>query len=130
VGAPNAARIETPEGAYAFRSTRLSEMLKEIDAYVNGANVWVTFTRVSGLISKVEYFSNSARTIKILEASFTRGAGIGGVLLVTQIAKTYFNLDTSTDATITEAISRPALGTDDVIGTCDSPFSTTETTDP
>lgn len=126
MGAPNSKRIEVLEGNYTFTERRLNGIIAEIDMRLNGANVWVTFTRTGGLISKIEYFSNSARTIKVCEQNITRGAGVGSIQLVTGIQNIFYNSDTTEDSQVNETIGRPNLGTDDIIETCDSVFSTTE----
>jgi|AntRauTorckE5430_2_1112549.scaffolds.fasta_scaffold01224_13 hypothetical protein len=126
MGAPNASRIEILEGGFTFTHNRLSGVLSELDMRVSGSNCWTTFTRTGGLISKIEYFTNSARTIKVCEQNISRVTGVGNVSLVSEIQTLFFNQNTTEDSRVVSTLGRPNLGTDDVIVTCNGPFSTTE----
>lgn len=123
MGAPNASRIEVQEGAYTFTSRRLAFVLQEIDARLNCAEVYETITYTSDLISKVEVFSNLARSIKVIERTFTRTTGGDGVEYITGMVTIFFNADTTEDSRVTTTIIRDG---DDRITSCDNVFSTTE----
>lgn len=121
-------RVQSIEGKYTFTNRSLSGIIDEIDMRLNGADCWVTITRTSGLISKVEYFKDAAKTMKVCEQVITRATGVGGVKLVSNIQNIYYNSDTSEDSQVNASLSRPSLGTDDDITACSSVFSTTEDT--
>ena len=62
----------------------------------------------------------------MISKAFTRGAGVGGIQMITQIAATFYNEDATVDSTVITDVTRPNLGTDDIITECESPFFTTE----
>ncbi len=128
MGSKDISRLQVQEGAYTFTNIRMHFVLKEIDMRTSGANSWVTITRTSGLISKIEIFSDAARTKKVCEQQILRSTGVGGIEFITTITNIYYNDNGSEDSRVTETISRPNLGIDDVIETCDSPFTTSEST--
>jgi hypothetical protein len=128
MGANDIIRLQVQEGAYTFTNTRLHKVLKEIDMRTAGADVYVDITRTSGLISLIEVYSDAARTQKVCEQQVGRSAGVGGVEYVTTLTNIFYNANGTEDSRTTETISRPNLGTDDIIEACDSPFSTSEST--
>lgn len=125
MGAPDASRVQVQEGAYTFTETRLAFILKEIDARLNCAETYDTITYTSGLISKIEIFSNSARTIKVVERTYTRTTGTDGVGYITGMLTKFFNSDTSEDSRVTTTITRDS---ENKITSCDHVFSTSEET--
>lgn len=116
-------RVQTTEELTSLKSDDLSDTLKEIDARMEGSNVWTTITYTLGLISKIEYFSDAAKTIKTLKREFTRTVGSDNVDYITSVVTTFYNDGGSTDSTITNTISRSI---EDKIESCSSVFSTTE----
>lgn len=124
MGTPNASRIEVKEQAYTFVETRLAFILKEIDSRLNCAEVYHTVTYTSDLISKVEIFSNSLRTNKVMERTFSRTTGSDGVEYITGMITIFYNTDSSEDSRVTTTITRDV---NDRITECDNVFSTGET---
>ena len=125
MGQQNARRLGLREGGYTLISTDLAAALKEVDGRLSGANLWMTVTRSAGLISKVEYFSDAARTKRVIERVVARTAGGGGVMRVTGIVTKFFNDDGSEDSRVTDTVARSS----DLIVTDDGPFSTGEGTE-
>jgi len=116
-------RIQVSEQLTSMASDDLADSLKEIDARVMDSNSWNTITYDGdGLISKIEYFSDSAKTKKTIKRDFTRTTGTDGLKYITSISTTIYNDDGSTDSTITTTLTR----TSDKITSCSSVFSTTE----
>lgn len=134
MGQTDASRIEVQEGAYTFTRTHLDDLLRELDARITAADCWLTITRPvspdpnAGLITKTEYFADAARTKLVMERQFDRSPGLGGVRYISQITTIFYNENGTEDSRVTATISRPGLGTNDDLTTCDSPFSTTEST--
>ncbi len=126
MGAPNASRIEVRENRTTFIEPRLSGLLKELDARLNCANVYETITRTSGLISKIEIFSDIARTKLVVERDITRTTGSDGVDYITGMVTKFYNADTTEDSRVTTTITRDS---EDRITQCDNVFSTTEPQD-
>lgn len=126
MGAVNTHRIEVRETRTTFTEKRLSGVLDQIDARLNCANVWETITRTGGLISKIEVFSNAAKTIKVMERDITRTTGSDGVDYITGMVTKFFNSDTTEDSRVTTTITRDA---DDNITECANVFTTTELQD-
>jgi len=126
MGAPNASRIEIRESRLTFTSRRLSGILDEIDMRLNCAEVYETITRTSNLISKVEVFSDIARTKKVMQRDITRTTGTDGVDYITGMVTIFYNTDTSEDSRVTTTITRDG---DNRIISCDNVYSTTEPQD-
>jgi hypothetical protein len=124
MGQPNSTRIETPEGAYSFTETRLSELLREIDSRLNCAENYDTITRTGGLISKIEIFSDLAKTIKKIQRTYTRTTGTDGVDYITGFVTIFYNANGSEDSRVTTTITRVA----NLITSCNHVFSTSENT--
>jgi hypothetical protein len=116
-------RIQTTEELTSFESSDLSDTLKELDARIEGSNVWTTITYTLGLISKIEYFSDAAKTIKTLQREFTRTTGSDSIKYITTVVSTFYNDGGSVDSTITNVLTRSAANK---ITSCASVFSTTE----
>ena len=123
MGAPNANRIEIQEGPLTFTERRLSGIIREIDSRLNCSEVYETISYTSDLISKIEIFSNFARTIKVAERTFSRVTGSDGVEYISGMVTIYFNSDTTEDSRVTTTITRDG---DDRITSCDNVFSTSE----
>lgn len=121
--ATNAKRIQTLEGRYTFTDKRLSGIIAEIDRRLNCAEVYETITRTSDLISKVEVYSDLARTKKLIERTFSRTSGLNGVDYISGMTTIYFNSDGSEDSRVTTTITRDV---NNRITSCDSIFTTSE----
>lgn len=126
MGAPNADRIEIRENRYTFTERRLSGLIRELDGRLNCANVFETITRTNDLISKIEIFSDIARTKKVAERTITRVTGSDGVEYISAMLTIFYNSDGSEDSRVTTTITRDV---DDRITACDNVFSTTEPQD-
>lgn len=126
MGAPNADRIEIRENRYTFTERRLSGLIRELDGRLNCANVYETITRTSDLISKIEVFSDIARTKKIAERDITRVTGSDNVQYISSMLTRFYNSDGSEDSRVTTTITRDV---DDRITACDNVFSTTKPQD-
>lgn len=125
MGQQNARRLGLREGGYTLVSADLAAALKEVDGRTSGADLWMTVTRSAGLITKVEYFSDAARTTLVIERTVTRTVGGGGVPRITGIVTKFFNADGSEDSRVTDTVARSS----DLIVTDDGPFSTGEGTE-
>ena len=120
MGNPDLKRIQAQEGAYTFTNHNTAKMFKEIDARMNGANVFTTITRALGLISKIEYFSEIGRSNLRMELNIVyTGADM---TLFTWI---FYNDDATEDSRVVETTTRDINGD---VTACDSVFSTTEST--
>lgn len=126
MGSQNADRIEVRENRHTFTEWRLSGLIYELDKRINCADVYETITRTSDLISKIELFSDIARTKKIAERDITRTTGSDGVDYITGMVTKFYNKDTSEDSRVTTTITRDG---DDRITSCDNVFSTSEPQD-
>jgi FMN-dependent NADH-azoreductase len=115
-------RIQTSESQLSTISPDLLNTLKEIDERVMAANIWSTITYTLGLISRIDYYSDAAKTVQIMRRDFTRTVGSDQVNYITSILTTSYNSDGSTDSTITTALTR----TGDKVTSCASVFATTE----
>lgn len=124
MGQVNIDRIENIEERYTYISPTLDGVLKEIDTRTTGADCYLTITRVDGLITKMEYYADAARTIKRIERTFSRTAGSDNVLYITGIITIFYNDDGSEDSRVTSVLSRDV--DDDWIDGCDNVFSTGE----
>jgi hypothetical protein len=120
MGRPDLKRLEAAEGAYTFISNNLAKLLLEVDARMNGREVYTTIDRTSGLIDKIEYFGEVARINKMMELQITYTAGD-----FTTYTWIFYNLDGSEDSRVVETATRDING--DITG-CDSVFTTTEDT--
>ena len=122
----DAHQIAIQEGAYTYRSKRLSELLLEQDARTTGANSFSTFTRnVAGLITKVEYFTDVGRTLLDSECIYTYATGTDGVEYIATITAIFYEVDgTTEDGRVTKTMTRD-LTTNDILS-CNSPFTTAE----
>lgn len=125
MGQANSKRIGVREGGTSFVSPDLGTLIKELDGRLVGADLFMTITRSSGLISKVEYFAEAARTTLLIERTISRTAGTGGVLYVTGVLTKFFNLNATEDSRVTDAFPR----TSDKIVTNEGPLATTESTE-
>ena len=122
----DAERIYVTEEKYTFRSIHLNDILHEIDKRTSHADCFTTITRTLGLISKIEYFSDIARTQKVMERQFTRATGYSGISFVTDILTIYYNDDASEDSRVTTTLTRDTDANKSVINLCDNVFSTSE----
>jgi len=120
MGQTDATRIYVQEGAYTFPSMILAYALRDLDRFVNSTNSWVTITRTSGYISKTEYFSDAAKTLKIFEHQYGRTSS-----RITSVTAIYYNTDGSEDCRVTHTIGRDV---DNRIETSANPFTTSEAT--
>ena len=120
MGNPDLKRIQAQEGAYTFTNHNTAKMFKEIDARMNGANVFTDITRTAGLISKIEYFSEIGRSNLRMELNILYAGGD-----MTSFTWIFYNDDATEDSRVVETTTR---NIDDDITTCDSVFSTTEST--
>lgn len=122
--AVDASRVFVQEGAYPGRSFRLDELLLEVFGHLVSQNCFATFTRVSGLITKIEYFRDIGRTSLSHECLFTYFVGGDGVDRPTSVTQIFYENDgTTEDSRITTTITRDG---DDLITDCDSVFTTSE----
>jgi len=115
-------RVYHRESGDTWTKERLDEVLGEIDGRVNGANMFCTVNRTSGYISSINYYSNSAKTILVCTASFSRTNGSDGYPYITGITKIFYNSDGTEDSRVTETFTR----TSDLITSTSGVFSTTE----
>jgi len=118
----DASRIEVEERRYTYTSRFLDDVLGKIDSRTTFADIWMVITRTSGLISKTEYYSDAAKTQKILQREFTRTLGTDNINRVTGVTTTFYNSDGSTDSQVTTVMSR----TTNLITEDENPFSTSE----
>jgi hypothetical protein len=119
----NDIRVETTESQTSLKSSDLSETLKELDSRILDAHTWSTITYTTNLISKIEYFSDAAKSVKTIQREFSRTVGLNGINYISGIVTTTYNDDGSTDSTITTTITRTS---DKIVG-CASVFYTAET---
>jgi hypothetical protein len=115
-------RIEMSEHETSFKADDLAEAMQEIDTRFMDANNWSTITYSTGLISKIEFFSDALKTNKTMKREFTRTVGSDGINYITGIVTTTYNEGGTVDSVITTTISR----TDNKIDGCSSVFSTSE----
>lgn len=115
-------RVEMTEFETSMKSDDLADTMKEIDARLMDSNVWTVPTYTAGLLTKIEYYSDAAKTIKTMQKVFTRVLGSDGISYISSITTTVYNDNGTTDSTITTTINR----TSDIIVGCDSVFSTSE----
>ncbi len=116
-------RIRTAEEETTFTDSTMAGLVKEIDGRVNAANCFPVITRTSGLISRIDYYSDIAHTQLRIRRDFTRTVGTDQVAYVTGIVTTFYNSDGSVDSTVTTAIARDASN---YVTECDNVFSTGE----
>jgi hypothetical protein len=128
MGQTNPSRIEIREGAYSFNASDLASMLIELDQRLNGSNVYLSLTRDGdNLISNVTYYSDIARTLKIMERQISRVTTTGGVKRVSGIVNIFYQEDGVTeDSRVTNAITRGS----DLINSDNGPFTTAENQEP
>ena len=128
MGQTNPSRIEIREGAFSFNASDLASMLIELDQRLNGSNVYLSLTRDGdNLISNVTYYSDIARTLKIMERQITRVTTTGGVKRVSGIVNIFYQEDGVTeDSRVTNAITRGS----DLINSDNGPFTTAENQEP
>jgi hypothetical protein len=127
MGQVNAIRIQIQEGAYTLKSEDLARALLELDMRVTGANCHMTATyNVDNLVDVIEYFSDPGLTQKVMRKEFSYSAGASGFDVLTGTVAIYYNDDATEDSRVTTTITRPNLGTEDRIESCDSPFTTSE----
>lgn len=124
----NPSRIEIREGAYSFNASDLASMLLELDQRLNGSNVYLSLTRDGdNLISGVTYYSDAARTLKIMARQITRVVTTGGVKRISNIVNIFYQEDGVTeDSRVTNAITRGS----DLINSDNGPFTTAENQEP
>ena len=121
MGNPDLKRIQAQEGAYTFTEHNAAKMFKEIDARLNGANVFTTILRTLSLIDTISYFSDVGRTKLTMELHI----GYTVDTLPDTFTYIFFNADGSEDSRVTETATRDiAL----YITSCDSVFLTSEST--
>lgn len=123
MGQVDTRRIYNPEEKYTFVGYSLDRVIKEIDSRLTASDCWATITRVDDLISKIEYFSDAAKTQKKIERTFTRTTGSDTVDYITGIITIFYNDDGSEDSRVTTVITRDA---EDLIVSCENVFSTSE----
>lgn len=128
MGQTNPSRIEIREGAYSFSASDLASMLIELDQRLNGSNVYMSLTRDGdNLISNVTYYSDVARTLKIMERQITRVVTTGGVKRVSGIVNIFYQEDGVTeDSRVTNTLTRGP----DFINSDNGPFTTAENQEP
>jgi len=128
MGQMNPSRIEIREGAYSFNASDLASMLLELDQRLNGSNVYLSLTRDGdNLISGVTYYSDAARTLKIMTRQITRVVTTGGVKRISNIVNIFYQEDGVTeDSRVTNAITRGS----DLINSDNGPFTTAENQEP
>jgi hypothetical protein len=128
MGQMNPSRIEIREGAYSFNASDLASMLLELDQRLNGSNVYLSLTRDGdNLISGVTYYSDAARTLKIMARQITRVVTTGGVKRISNIVNIFYQEDGVTeDSRVTNAITRGS----DLINSDNGPFTTAENQEP
>jgi hypothetical protein len=128
MGQTNSSRVEIRDGAYSFNASDLASMLIELDQRLNGSNVYLSLTRDGdNLISNVTYYSDIARTLKIMERQITRVTTTGGVKRVSGIVNIFYQEDGVTeDSRVTNAFVRGS----DIITSDDGPFTTSENQEP
>lgn len=122
----DAERVYVTEEKYTFRSIHLNDILHELDKRTSFADCFTTITRTSGLISKIEFYSDIARTNKVMERQYTRTTGYASIQFVTGIITIFYNDDSSEDSRVTTTIGRASVSEISVIETCDNVFSTSE----
>ena len=123
MGQVDTSRIHNTEEQYTFVGYGLDRVLKEIDTRLTASDCWATITRIDELISKIEYFSDAAKTKKTIERIFTRTAGSDTVDYITGIVTIFYNDDGSEDSRVTTVITRDS---EDFITSCENVFSTSE----
>ena len=111
-------RIWDKEESHTFVSGDLRGTIREIDARVNGSNMFTDITRTLGLITLIEYYSEVARTNLKLKRAITYAGGRS-----MWRCSTYYNDDTTEDSVVTETVVRDVDGN---IVSCDSVLTTTE----
>ena len=116
-------RIQTSEQSTSMVSSDLSETLKEIDQREMGADIWSTISYSSGLVSEINFYSDAAKTKRIIKRVFNRTVGSDFISYLSSMITTYYNIDNSVDSVITTTLTRDA---NDKITGCASSFSTTE----
>lgn len=126
----NDIRIAVTEEQSSFKSSRMDELVKEIDSRTVGAELYTTIVRTpdpNGLITRTEYYSDTAKTKMVLKREFTRVSGLGGSQLVASITTTAYNEDGSIDSVITTSITRDATpGSNSYIQSSGAPLTTSE----
>ena len=122
----DAERIYVTEEKYTFRSKYLNDVLTELDKRTSHADCFTTISRTSGLISKIEYFSDIARTNKVMERQYSRVIGYNGFSYVNGIVTIFYNDDASEDSRVTTTITRDSNANKSVINQCDNVFTTSE----
>lgn len=123
MGQTDATRVQTNEENNTTIAADLATALNEIDSRITSKDIYPVITRTSGLISKIEYYSDLAHTHKLYQREFTRTAGSDSVLYTTGILTTFYNDNGSTDSIITTTITRNGS---DLITSCNNVFSTSE----
>lgn len=124
----DASRVEIKEEGSTFVSPRLSDLIKEIDGRVNGANIFVKFIRTGGLISRTEWHRNDTFSDLAFSRDFTRVSGSLGTLLVSGIVSKFYEEDGITlDSTVSAFLARDlTVSGSDYITFCSGYFSTSE----
>jgi len=105
MGQPNADTVQFNKTGSSFVTRNLRDVVVELEYRLSGVNVWSTISRIDGLITKIEYFSNVEKTSKILDIEFSRITGLNGLRLVSSITKKIYN-NNILEKTITENFSR------------------------
>ena len=123
----DASRIYFPEQITTFREIYLDKLIVEMDRRFNSANCYLNISRdINGLINKVEYFKDLARTLKSIQRDFTRVLGYNNIYFISQITSIYYNEDNTEDSRIVTTITRDTIANKSRILSCNSVFSTTE----
>lgn len=115
-------RIQTNEESNTTISADLSSAINELDSRITSKDIFPVISLTSGLISKIEYFSDVAHTHKLYQREFARTIGSDLISYITGIITTFFNADGSIDSIITTSITRVS----DKITSCTNVFSTGE----
>jgi len=116
-------RIQTTEQVTSMTSPDLLGTIQEIDQREMGSNIWSTISYSSGLVSEINFYSDVAKTKRIIKRVFNRTIGSDFINYLTSMITTFYNTDTTIDSVITTTLSRDV---NDRVTGCASSFSTTE----
>ncbi|MCP4077652.1 MAG: DUF2190 family protein [Gammaproteobacteria bacterium] len=114
----NSSQVVNPEQPTTYISERLNVILDNLDSRTSNREYYEVITRTAGLISKIEYFSDAAKTVKAKERNFTYTSE-----KISSITDIYFNLNGTEDSRVTQSFTRD---TSNLITEISSPFTTSE----
>ncbi len=123
MGQIDVSRIRTYEEENTFISPSLDGVLKEIDTRLTAANCFASLTYTDDLISKIEYFSDQAKTKKVSEITISRTNGDDNIAYITGLVNIFYNAEGSEDSRVVSTLMRDSLSR---ITGCDNIFSTSE----